>query len=68
MIPTNIIEYNSILNIKKPITVAKKELILDFSKIKSSISAGFRKIDNLEGMTFGPILPNGNKTLIFVSN
>jgi len=25
-------------------------------------------IDNIEGMTFGPTLPNGNKTLIFVSD
>ena len=30
-------------------------------------SLGFY-IDNIEGVTFGPTLPNGNKTLIFVSD
>ena len=24
--------------------------------------------DNIEGVTFGPLLPNGNKTLIFVAD
>ena len=25
-------------------------------------------IDNIEGVTFGPLLPNGHKTLLFVSD
>jgi hypothetical protein len=25
-------------------------------------------IDNVEGVTFGPLLPNGHKTLIFVAD
>jgi len=25
-------------------------------------------IDNIEGMTFGPLLPNGHKTLVFVAD
>jgi len=27
-----------------------------------------KKLDNTEGMTFGPRLPNGNRTLVFVSD
>jgi hypothetical protein len=30
-------------------------------------SLGFY-IDNIEGVTFGPTLPNGHKTLVFVSD
>lgn len=25
-------------------------------------------IDNVEGVTFGPVLPNGHKTLLFVAD
>ena len=25
-------------------------------------------IDNIEGVTFGPLLPNGHKTLLFVAD
>lgn len=38
--------------------VLKKKLLFDFDKID-------KHIDNFEGVTFGPNLPNGNKTLIF---
>ena len=39
-----------------------KRLLLDFA------SAGLPQLDNIEGMTRGPNLPNGNPTLIFVSD
>jgi len=42
-------------------TPAAKTLLFDFS------AAGIR-LDNVEGMTWGPRLPNGNRTLIFVSD
>jgi hypothetical protein len=42
--------------IKKPIT---KKLLLDMNK-----DGHF--IDNIEGVTFGPTLPNGHRTLIFI--
>jgi hypothetical protein len=41
---------------------AEKTLLLDFS------TAGLPRLDNTEGMTRGPILPNGNPTLVFVSD
>lgn len=41
---------------------ADKVLLLDFAK------AGLPRLDNTEGMTRGPTLPNGNPTLVFVSD
>lgn len=46
----------------------KKELLLDFETIIPQLSEGFRSIDNIEGIAFGPNLPNGQRTLIFVSD
>jgi len=46
----------------------KKEMILDFKTIIPQLSEGFRSIDNIEGIAFGPVLPNGHQTLIFVSD
>jgi hypothetical protein len=43
---------------KKPIT---KKLLLDMNSLG-------RFIDNIEGVTFGPVLPNGHQTLLFVSD
>jgi hypothetical protein len=42
---------------KKPVPV-KKKLLFNFESLNSHI-------DNIEGVTFGPKLPNGNSTLIF---
>lgn len=40
---------------------ATKKLLLDF------VSLG-KYIDNIEGVTFGPILPNGHQSLVFVAD
>lgn len=40
---------------------AAKTLLLDF------VSLG-KYIDNIEGVTFGPILPNGHRSLVFVAD
>jgi hypothetical protein len=45
--------------IYKPV---QKRLVLDLA------STGIRRVDNLEGMTFGPKLPNGNRSLIMVAD
>ena len=42
----------------KPIT---KKLLFNMDELG-------RYIDNIEGITFGPLLPNGHRTLIFVAN
>ncbi len=43
-------------------TPVVKRLLLNFDTL------GLNKLDNTEGMTFGPRLPNGNRTLLFVSD
>jgi hypothetical protein len=45
---------------------APKKLIFDFKSIKNFLTEEI--IDNIEGMTFGPDLPNGKKSLILVSD
>lgn len=45
---------------------AKKELVFDFNSIRKKLSR--RSVDNLEGMAFGPLLPNGNRTLILIAD
>lgn len=45
---------------------AKKELVFDFKWIAEFLSREF--IDNIEGITFGPRLPNGNRSLILISD
>lgn len=51
---------------KTDFTPAKKRLVFDFKSVKRELKEEI--IDNLEGMTFGPELPNGNQTLLLVSD
>jgi hypothetical protein len=50
------------------IKILNKELVLDLNSIESKLTSGFHRLDNLEGMTFGPRLPSGERTLIMVSD
>ena len=45
---------------------AKKTLVLDFDTIRPKLTQGH--IDNIEGVTFGKKLANGNQTLVFISD
>lgn len=59
-----------ILNIeslkKTPFTPLKKRLLFDFDTVKESLTDGI--IDNIEGITLGPKLKNGNQSLILVAD
>ncbi len=44
----------------------EKELVFNFETIKDVLQN--KGIDNIEGVCFGPELPNGNKTLLFISD
>jgi len=44
------------------IVPARKRLVLDFTSLKLPL------LDNLEGMSWGPRLPNGKDTLLFISD
>jgi hypothetical protein len=61
---TNILDIDA-LN-KSKYTVLKKRLLIDFEDLKNKLTAGI--IDNIEGITFGPILENGNRSLLLVSD
>ena len=61
---TNCIAIDSLKNTK--FIALKKTLIFNFESIKDKLAHGF--IDNVEGITFGPTLKNGNNTLLFVSD
>lgn len=45
-----------------------KRLLVDFSKLPELGSAALPKIDNIEGVSFGPDLPNGHRSLVLVSD
>lgn len=49
------------LQTKKSFHIMSKKLLLNMDTLQ-------RFIDNIEGVTFGPDLPNGKKSLIFVSD
>lgn len=57
---SNIADINSLIQDThfKPAT---KKLIFNFTSLN-------KYIDNIEGVTFGPILPNGHKSLVFVAD
>ncbi len=44
------------------LNLASKTLILDFDDLP------VERVDNVEGICWGPVLPNGNRTLIFVAD
>lgn len=48
------------------ISYAEKSLLFDFKKVKKKTTD--RIVDNLEGLCFGPMLPNGNRSLIIASD
>lgn len=45
---------------------ARKKLVFDFKWVKKHLSEEI--IDNIEGITFGPVLPNGNRSIILISD
>lgn len=49
------------------ITVTKT-LVLDLDEIIPLLKSSTKALDNIEGITFGPILKNGNRTLIVCSD
>ena len=61
---TNILDFDSLKS--GSYIPAKKELLFDFETIRDSLTD--KSIDNIEGLTFGPILPNKNKTLLLVAD
>jgi hypothetical protein len=44
----------------------KKRLVFNFEDVRSELTEGI--VDNIEGITFGPKLANGNQSLVLVSD
>lgn len=61
---TNTLRLNALST--KVIQPMKKRLLFDFEIVRQSLTDNF--VDNIEGITFGPQLSNGNKTLLLVSD
>lgn len=57
---TDISSFPSLLGVSY--TPIEKRLLLDFATL------GLPRIDNIEGMSWGPVLKNGHRTLAFVSD
>jgi hypothetical protein len=51
---------------KATYTPVKKQLIFDFESIRAKLTNSI--LDNIEGMAFGPDLPNGNKSLVVIAD
>lgn len=47
-------------------TKATKRLLFDFEDVRSQLTEGI--VDNIEGLTFGPDLENGNRSLVLVAD
>ncbi len=52
--------------IDKEIIPAKKKLLLDFQDLKEELTGN--RVDNLEGLALGPVLPTGNQSLVVISD
>ncbi|MDD4973938.1 MAG: esterase-like activity of phytase family protein [Bacteriovorax sp.] len=63
---TDISKMDSIkgMNIK----TVEKELVADLEDFSHQMAANFQKLDNIEGICFGPKLANGHNTIILVSD
>lgn len=59
--------FGSTLDENKKYKFLQKTLVLDFNNIKSEFKT-FQRIDNFEGMTWGPKLADGTQTMIMVSD
>jgi hypothetical protein len=64
---SNATDVSKIKSLKKAQYIpSKKSLLFDFESIRSKLTNGI--VDNIEGITFGKTLSNGNKTLVVVSD
>lgn len=63
---SNIKDIEQLKSASDDIIYAQKHLVFDFNSVKRKLTN--RIIDNLEGLCFGPTLPNGNRTLLLVSD
>jgi hypothetical protein len=61
---TNILEFDALKT--SEFIPLKKRLLFNFEDKKNQLTD--KIIDNIEGITFGPVMPNGNKSLLLVAD
>jgi hypothetical protein len=66
-------DYSNVLSLKEEVKKSelktlKKKLLLNLSDVLPFMPESFKTIDNFEGISLGPKLPNGNQSLILVSD
>ena len=68
--PTTLETANAIriFNVELTAAGARKTLLLDLSTLTSRLSPALERLDNFEGLSYGPALVNGTKTLLVVSD
>lgn len=63
---TDILNHKRLKAHKKDIQLVDKKLIFDFKSVKKKLTS--KIIDNIEGISFGPVLPNGEQSLLLMSD
>jgi len=58
------LHFDSLVN--KNYLSANKKLLFDFESVRDQLTNQI--IDNIEGITFGPVLANGNQSLLLISD
>ncbi|CAL2089660.1 esterase-like activity of phytase family protein [Tenacibaculum sp. 190524A02b] len=65
-------DVSSLSSLTSDVVPATKELLFSFNSIRPKLSSvpgsTAKVVDNLEGMTFGPTLPNGHASLVLVAD
>lgn len=64
---TNTLEIETLKSkINKTVIPAEKKLVFDFNSVRKNLKKGF--VDNIEGISWGPKLKNGNRSLLLISD
>jgi len=63
---SNATDINNITPLNDSVVTATKTEIFDFESIRHQLTDNI--VDNIEGITFGPELPNGNRSLVMVAD
>jgi len=65
---SDVSKVTSLKHIPATISFVKKTSVLDLETIIPQLTEGFRSIDNIEGISFGPPRPDGTPTVFMVSD
>ena len=65
---TDVSKVGSLVDNDPAILPASKQILFDSADLASTLATYDTKIDNIEGMSLGPVLPNGQASLVLVSD